>query len=639
MSTADHHVANRIAHDVRDVRAARKLESGMHPRLVMPVKHLTRVPPAQPRREVAAMNEVGELLRSASTPRDAFARLVQVVESVIQVDAIAIASVKGNEPSLVWTSEGSTLDRERVAAVAGAVLDYFRTDAVLAGDLAGPQPTQPWVSLPVTADDGAVLGLFTMLPTAGVDEVTVALAATIARHLAGVLTRAEQLRHVFVARDHAELLARTSDRRLVEERRARVAAEASARVLRAASDATAVLLSTFDYRAGLRHVARVVSDQLAAGCVIDVEEELGLERLAHVPGMEEGVVAAALSPLVTDVMRYRSAVATAKVSPNIPEGDARSRVVASQARRSLDADWIVSVPISTNGLSVMGVMTVFGSLPARPPLAISVVEEIARRIAIAIENGRLYLAAIEASRQREQVLSMVSHDLKNSFCVILMSVARVLEGMPEVERRQRGRSQLELIERSARRMLKLVADLLDVAAIDAGRISVTPRPCPMRAMVGEVLDDLSPQAHAAGVELICDIPADLPPAQADAHRLAQVLTNLVGNAIKFTPEGGTVTASAEVTGPNELTVTVADSGVGIPAAHLEHVFDRFWQGPTGKAGSGLGLAICRGLVERSGGRIWAESTPGAGATMRFTLPIGTIPKPQQSVPELSRSSA
>ena len=86
---------------------------------------------------------------------------------------------------------------------------------------------------------------------------------------------------------------------------------------------------------------------------------------------------------------------------------------------------------------------------------------------------------------------MVSHDLKNSFCVILMSVARVLEGMPVVERRQRGRSQLELIERSARRMMKLVADLLDVAAIDAGRISVTPRPCAVRELVGEVFEELA----------------------------------------------------------------------------------------------------------------------------------------------------
>jgi signal transduction histidine kinase len=104
--------------------------------------------------------------------------------------------------------------------------------------------------------------------------------------------------------------------------------------------------------------------------------------------------------------------------------------------------------------------------------------------------------------------------------------------------------------------------------------------------------------------------------------LTQVLTNLVGNAIKFTPTGGSVTARAVVTDDKTLTVSVADTGVGIPAAHIEHVFDRFWHGPTGKTGSGLGLAICRGLVERSGGRIWAQSSAGSGTTMSFTLPLG-----------------
>jgi signal transduction histidine kinase len=322
-------------------------------------------------------------------------------------------------------------------------------------------------------------------------------------------------------------------------------------------------------------------------------------------------------------------VASAKVSPNVPEGDARSRLVAARARRTLKVDWIVSVPISTDGNTPLGVLTVFGSVPRHAPVPIAVVDELARRAALAVENGRTYAAALAASRQREQVLSMVSHDLKNSFGVILMSVARVLEGMPPVERRERGRSQLELIQRSARRMMKLVADLLDVAAIDAGRISVTPRPCSIQSLVLEAFDELSPQAKAAEIELVCEVPDGLPLAIADVQRVSQVLANLVGNAIKFTPEGGSVTARARSNGETDIEVSIVDTGAGIPAAHLEHVFDRFWQGPTGKPGSGLGLAICRGLVERSGGRIWAESTPGAGTTMTFTLPCGA---PRSSLP-------
>lgn len=616
MSTGDHGSASRIE------SAPRRHDSGLRPRVVMPTAERETVSTSPPP-EVAAMIEVGELLRSANAPRDVFARLVEIVGRVLPARAIALASATHAKEPLVWTSGSSGLEPMHVATLAETMLDYFHSDTELEDVEAQlDMPGQPWVALPVAADDGAILGLFAVAPSATVDEAAVAFAASVARHLAGLFARAEQLSHVFAAREHAEWLARTSDLRFIEERRARTAAERSVRSLRAASDATAVLLSTFDYRSALRNVTRLLATDMASGCVIDVEEELGLERFSHVPALSDGVVAEALGDLVGNVVRYRSAVATARVSPSVPDGDPRSRVVAAQARRALGVDWIVSVPISTDGASVLGVVTMFGSAAEHPPVPIAVVEELARRVALAIENGRLYLAAIEASRQREQVLSMVSHDLKNSFCVILMSVARVLEGMPTVERRQRGRSQLELIERSARRMMKLVADLLDVAAIDAGRISVTPRPCAVSELVDEVFDELSPQAKGAGVELITEVPDDLPLAQADAHRLTQVLANLVGNAIKFTAAGGRVTARAAVIEGNEMAVSITDTGVGIPAAHLEHVFDRFWQGPTGKTGSGLGLAICRGLVERSGGRIWAQSTPGVGTTMTFTLPLG-----------------
>ncbi len=616
MSVGDHAAVDRSG------AAPRKDDdSGLWPRLVAPAADLATVPTSPPP-EVAAMIEVGELLRSASSPRDVFAHLVEIVDRILPARAIALALAPHDNGPLIWTNGDTTLEPTRVATVAEAMLDYFHDDAELDVLDAELGPPQSWLALPVAADDGTIMGLFAVAPSAAVDEAKVAFAASVARHLAGLVARAEQLRHVFAAREHAEWLARTSDLRLVEERRARIGAERSLRALRTASDATAVLLSTFDYRSALRHVARMLATELASGCVIDIEEELGFERFAHVPSQEEGVVATALSDLVGNVTRYRSAVATARVSPSVPDGDARSRVVAAQARRALGVDWIVSVPISPDGTNVLGVLTVFGSKPDHAPLPISIVEELARRAAVAIENGRLYLAAIEAARQREQVLSMVSHDLKNSFCVILMSVARVLEVMPEVERRQRGRSQLELIERSARRMMKLVADLLDVAAIDAGRISVTPRPCAVKGLVGEVFEELNAQAKAAGVELVCEVPNELPSAQADAHRITQVLTNLVGNAIKFTAAGGTVTARAFVAEERTLAVSIIDTGVGIPAAHLEHVFDRFWQGPTGKTGSGLGLAICRGLVERSGGRIWAKSTPGLGTTMTFTLPLG-----------------
>jgi signal transduction histidine kinase len=627
MNTQDHAAAGREKNALRSARG-----SGFRPRFLMPVGTTTaptiRTLPtparAQPP-EAAAMIEVGKLLRSASAVRDVFVPLVELVRGVVPVDAVAIVAAAPDVEPLVWTSGAPWLEPVRVAAVAGVALDYFQT--ALAFDeveSAVASTCDPWLSLPITGDDGSILGIVALVPASAPDEGALAFIGCVARYLAQLFARADRLRHVVLAREHAEWLARTTDLRVVEAQRAREAAERSSQALRVASDATAVLLSTFDYRAALRHVARLVADELACGCTIDLEES-GFQRIAQAPFHSEEGVAVALAPVVSDVMQYRDAIASTKLAPGTLEVGPRGRAVAARARRALDVDWIVAVPMSADGSAPLGVLTVFGTTARHAPIAVSIVEELARRAAIAIENGRLYAAATNAVYQREQVLAMVSHDLKNSFGVILMSVARMLEGMPNVERRQRGRSQLELIQRSARRMMKLVADLLDAAAIDAGQVSVTPRPCSVRSLVGETIEEMGPVAKAAGVELTCEVPSSLPAAQADAHRVSQILANLIGNAIKFTPEGGIVKARAEVIDSTEIAVSIVDNGIGIPPDHLAHIFDRFWQGPSGERnGTGLGLSICRGLVERSGGRIWAESDVDAGTTVTFTLPIAPL---------------
>jgi signal transduction histidine kinase len=570
------------------------------------------------------MKRVGELLRDASTPRDAFGDLVQVIDAVFPVHALAIVSAATNEEPLVWTSGTPGLEPIRVATVAGATLDWFRVDPPL--DIApfhATSPTQPWLSMPIVANEGAIVGLLAIAPAYAVDEATLAFVSSVATSLAALLVRGAQLEQVYAARERTEWLSRATDLRLIEERRARSAAEWSAHALGVASDATAVLLSSFDYAAVLRHVVRIVAEHLACGCVVDVQERDGIDRIAQVASHPEPTVARAIAPLVADVRRRcDSAVSIAGAAPPA-NGDPRYAIrVAERARRALGVEWIVSVPMSSNGTSAVGVLTMFGSGPRHEPIPLSIAEELGRRSAIAVENGRRYLSAVAALHQREQVLSMVSHDLKNPLGVILMSVAHVLEEMPERERRGRGRPQLELIQRSARRMMKLVGDLLDLAAMDAGQISMVPRHCSLRALVLEAFEEIGPQASAAGVELACEVGDGLPPAWADSHRITQVLMNLLSNALKFTPQGGRISARAEVLPGNQLAVMIDDTGQGIRADHLAHIFDRYWQGPmTAKTGSGLGLAICRGMIERSGGRIWAESIEGIGTTFTFTLPI------------------
>lgn len=573
---------------------------------------------------ILAMTRIAELLRAASTPRDAFSDLVQIIESVCPVQAVVLVSVASGSDPLVWTRHASGLGPTPVETVAAAALDWFRADPPRESQSLGGLGDAPWLSLPIVSNEGVVVGILAIAAASAVDEATLAFASSVATSLAALLVRGARLQEVYAARERTEWLSRTTDLRLIEERRARSAAEWSAHALGVASDATAVLFSSFDYASELRHMVRIVAEHLACGCVVDVLKPDGSDRIGQLAAHPEPIVATALAPLVAEVRRRCDSAISVAGATRPANGDPRYGVaVAEQARRALAVEWIVSVPMSANGNEAVGVLTMFGSGPRHEPIPLTIAEELGRRAATAVENGRRYLSSVAALQQREQVLSMVSHDLKNPIGVILMSVAHVLEETPPSERRERGRPQLRLIQRSARRMMKLVGDLSDLSAMDAGQISMVPRQCSVRALVVEALEELGPQAVAAGVELACEVPEDLPPIWADSNRITQVLANLLSNALKFTPHGGRISARASVLAGNQVAVMIDDTGQGIRADHLAHIFDRYWQGPmTAKTGSGLGLAICRGIVEKAGGRIWAESMDGIGTTFTFTVPLG-----------------
>jgi signal transduction histidine kinase len=181
--------------------------------------------------------------------------------------------------------------------------------------------------------------------------------------------------------------------------------------------------------------------------------------------------------------------------------------------------------------------------------------------------------------------------------------------------------QLRMMRRAAERMNRLIHDLLDIKHIEQGRLSVDPRVEMMSAIVRETVEMLRPLADAQALALETEVPDELPKVLADAPRIQQVLSNLVGNAIKFTPRGGRITLRAE-SELSEVRLAVTDTGVGIPADQLPHVFGRFWQGArTDRRGIGLGLSIARGIVEAHRGRIWVESRLGEGSTFYFTVPV------------------
>jgi PAS domain S-box-containing protein len=230
--------------------------------------------------------------------------------------------------------------------------------------------------------------------------------------------------------------------------------------------------------------------------------------------------------------------------------------------------------------------------------------------------------AVDAANAREELLAMAGHDLRNPLTAILTN-ASVIQRSLEAQNpalMQRLPRQIEMILKASGKMARLISDLVDYARIEAGRLPLKRKPEDARHIVEEALETLMPQAEAKHVRIDCG-PADVGIIDCDRGRIGQVLSNLVGNAIKYVPDGGEVRVRVERQGRDVL-FSVADNGPGIAQEQLPFIFKRFWRGQSGETGSGLGLYIARGIVEAHGGRIWVESQQGAGSTFHFTLPVG-----------------
>jgi signal transduction histidine kinase len=250
------------------------------------------------------------------------------------------------------------------------------------------------------------------------------------------------------------------------------------------------------------------------------------------------------------------------------------------------------------------------------------VTDIVRRVVLGevgrLTLERLYAEAEQAILAREEILSVVSHDLRNPLNTISMSASLMLEMPLPAEQRAK---QLQMIRRAGQRMQRLIRDLLNVAQIEAGRLSIEARPTDVASLVAEAAETLGPVAAECSCRLETDVEPNLSTALADPARIVQVLTNIVGNAIKFTPPGGQIVIAAKRV-RDKVLCSVADTGPGIPEEQLPHIFDRFWQAKrVDRRGIGLGLAIVKGIVEAHGQMVWAVSTVGVGSTFYFTLPL------------------
>jgi PAS domain S-box-containing protein len=252
-----------------------------------------------------------------------------------------------------------------------------------------------------------------------------------------------------------------------------------------------------------------------------------------------------------------------------------------------------------------------------------------RERALALEQ-QVRSEAERATRARDEVMAIVAHDLRNPMNTIVTSATIIGDSLEKPAEKGVDVSNpalsadlktcIEAIQSSVKTMDRLICDLLDVSRMEAGSFSIQRSHIDIGALLEENLKLCESQARAKKIKVSGEIPSGLPPVSGDRNRLDQVLSNLFGNAFKFTPEGGQVVARARKVDAS-VEITVEDSGPGIPAADLPRIFDRYWRGErASRDGAGLGLAICKGIVDAHGGKIWVESTPGRGTTFWFTVP-------------------
>jgi PAS domain S-box-containing protein len=397
--------------------------------------------------------------------------------------------------------------------------------------------------------------------------------------------------------------------------------------VRLLADVSDALARSIDFESTLDRVANLVVPHLADWCLVDLFDE----------GRWHSAVAHQGPPL-EDMRRMLDSYSiekegakenlrgrvfhTGKAEMGEVTDELLARVVVTTEEldglRDMKLRYYTLVPLFIRG-RVVGVLTLISTKVGRRYGAqdLTIAAEIGRRAAMAIENARLYRDAQRAIVARNDLLAMVSHDLRNPLNVLQLRATVLLE---EWQGDESGRAHLESITRVAKRMSALVAELLEAASLEAGHVRLERTLCAPKALVDEVVEQFAPIADDKGLRLTVSVEPRVPNVDCDRVRLARVLVNLIDNAVKFTPTNGSVAVRVAKSG-NDVGFVVVDTGPGIAAEQLEHVFERYSQ-PAGGArgGAGLGLFIAKGIIEAHGGTIGVESRLGSGSMFHFTLP-------------------
>lgn len=378
----------------------------------------------------------------------------------------------------------------------------------------------------------------------------------------------------------------------------------------------------------LSGVAELVARSMSDWCIVDLLRGGAIHRV-HVVHRHPSMKAACQALVrcrgqdpqdpVAKVLATGQSLVT---SEEAPTADLDARDVSDDDRRlvrELDGGSMMYVPLATRG-QTLGVLAFGASRSSLPFDAtdLRLAEEIASRVSLALRSAMLHERLAQGVRERDEVLAMVAHDLRNPLTAIVMQAGQLRRRGDEPERRDQQPA--ERIRRAAVRMNRLIQDLLDTGRLDAGeRLFTAPEAIPVGRLLAEAVELQQPAITHARRTLTVESAGALPSVWADRERTLQVLDNLLGNAAKFSRRRVTLRATRE---GDEVKLSIADDGPGVPAEDLPHLFDRFWQATKAdRRGAGLGLWIVKGIVDAHGGRVWAESEIGVGTTFHFTLPV------------------
>jgi signal transduction histidine kinase len=398
------------------------------------------------------------------------------------------------------------------------------------------------------------------------------------------------------------------------------------------ANASAALDTSIEYEQTVANTVRLAVPEVADYCVVILLGEDGVTSWADSAHRDPGKRA-----LLESLRGY--------LPPASPEHPVRKALQTGQPQLVKDADsqilkwWdgsrlgiarelapvsLIAVPLiarwRTLGAILFAVTAESGRRYQDQDLGLA--EAVGRRAACAIDHALLYEAARRAANERDELMAVVAHDLKNPLNTIQLAV-KVLQEDDQFgggDKDAIDRHALGAVQRAADRMFRLIHDLLELSRADAGRLWIRPAPADAEAMIRDALDTHCEIAAAKSITLEARSEESLPKVLADRERIAQVFSNLIGNALKFTPNGGRVSVRGWRAAPG-VQFAVEDTGPGIRPEDQGHVFDRYWQAQNAsRVGTGLGLSIAKAIVEGHGGSIRVESTPGQGSRFEFTLP-------------------